>query len=309
MPDLHLENVNVVLLEEKSNVRVLVKSALKGIGFGNVFECRDVGRAKSLVEANSPDLLILDLDVDYEAVCELIRDVRHKRVGTNPFIVAIGLTWKPEPAVIQTALDAGTDDVVKKPISAQILIERVTNLIDNRKEFIAAPDYVGPCRGKGVRAMDNVVPQLAVPNSLRQKAIGNREVGIDGNEIARAAYVIAVQRLNGLAFEIADRAGKLERQAHENGADVRAEEEIKHISDLVAQIQDLSKTESVRNLPTLVSSLSEFMAIVDRSAAPTTRQLATVRLHAEAIAAALRGESEASDDVTLALNAARTLTS
>lgn len=306
MSNMRLENVNVVLLEEKSNIRVLVKSALKGIGFGNVFECRDVGRARSLVEANSPDLLILDLDLDYEAVCKLIRDVRQKRVGTNPFVVTIGLTWTPESAVIQTALDAGSDDVVKKPVSSQILVERVKNLIDNRKEFIAAPDYVGPCRGKGVRADDEEVAQIAVPNSLRQKATGKIEEEIDEKEIARAAYVIAVQRLNGLAFEIADHAGKIERQADANGGDIRPDGDIRHVSELVAQIQELSQAESIRNLPTLVSSLSEFMTIVDRSATPTTRQLAMVRLHAEAIAAALRGETEGSDDVTSALGEART---
>lgn len=307
LPDMHLENVNVVLLEEKSNIRVLVKSILRGIGFGNIFECRDVGRARSLVEVNAPDLLILDLDLNYEAVCKLIRDVRQQRIGKNPFVVAIGMTWNPEPTLIQTALDAGSDDVVKKPISTQILIERVTNLIDNRKEFIAAPDYVGPCRGKGVRTENEEFAQLKVPNSLRQKATGKKEVEIDERMIARAAYVIGVQRLNGLVFEIADNVGQIERRADENGGDIRSDEEIRHISELVARIQELSQVESVQNLTTLVSSLSECMATVDRAAAPTMRQLAMVRLHAEAIAAALRGETARSDDVTSALGEARTI--
>lgn len=309
MPNLYLENVNVVLLEEKSNIRVLVKSALRGIGFGNVFECRDVGRARSLVEVNLPDLLILDLDLDYEAVSAMIQEIRHKRLGSNPFVVVIGLTWNPELAVIQTALDAGTDDVVKKPVSAQVLIGRVTNLIDNRKEFIAAPDYVGPCRGKGVWQESDEVAQLAVPNSLRQKATGKKEEEVDEKEIARAAYIIAVQRLNSLAVDIADLAGKLEQQAEAAGGDLRPDGEFKRILGLVEKIRDLSASESFHNLPELVSSLSDFMAIIDQSATLTARQMAMLRLHAEAIAAALRGETAGSDDVASALGEARTLAS
>ena len=307
MPSLKLEQVNIVLLEEKSNIRVLVKGALRDIGFGNIFECKNVDRARSLVEVNSPDLLILDLDMDHEAVCKLINDVRQKRIGTNPFVVVIGLTWIPESTVVKTALDAGTDDVVKKPISAQILIERVINLIENRKEFIATPDYVGPRRGEGVRPESEDEVQIEAPNSLRQKATGKEQKNIDAKEIARAAYVISLQRVNGLAADIAGLAGTLKQQAAENGGELPPGDGFQQIGELVTQIQDVSAHEEIRNLPRLVSSLSEFTANVARSAAPTARQMMMLRLHAEAIAAALRGEIAGSDDVASALGEARTL--
>lgn len=304
MPSLKYEKVNVVLLEEKSNIRVLVKSALRGMGFGNIFECKNVERARSLVEANSPDLLILDLDLDHDAVCNLISDIRQKRIGANPFVVAIGLTWNPESTVVKATLDAGTDDVVKKPISAKILIERVINLIENRKEFIATPGYVGPMRGKGVRPESEDVDQMEVPNSLRQKATGQAEEIIDTEAIARAAYAMSLQRINSLVADIAGLAGTLEQQATENGGELPpGAAGVLQIRKLVAQIQDVSAHEKIRNLPKLVLSLSDFTAGVVQSAAPTARQMMMLRLHAEAIAAALRGETTASDAVATALQA------
>ena len=50
MDDLKLKSATVVLLEENSAIRRLVKSTLLGIGFGTVNECGAVEDARYMIE-------------------------------------------------------------------------------------------------------------------------------------------------------------------------------------------------------------------------------------------------------------------
>ena len=147
-----LKIASVVLLETNSEMRRLVKSALLGIGFGFVYDCRTVEQVRDAAVAETkPDIFVLDLDRDKDMVCHLIEDIRHSRLGDNPFVIIIGMTQYPEEPIIQSVLDAGTDDLVAKPVSIKILAERIEYLIKNRKDFVATTGYLGPQRAKGVR--------------------------------------------------------------------------------------------------------------------------------------------------------------
>ena len=142
-----LKSATVVLLESNSLMRRLVKSALLGIGFGFVHDCRSIDQARDAALCDvKPDVFVLDLDIDTDTVCEMISDIRHSRLGDNPFVIIIGMTLNPEEPVIQFVLDTGTDDVVAKPVSATILTERIAYLTENRKEFVATAGYLGPQR-------------------------------------------------------------------------------------------------------------------------------------------------------------------
>lgn len=90
----------MVLLEENGAIRRLVKSTLLGIGFGTVSECGTAAAARRIVEDTEAELLIVDIDHEGEAVCYIINDIRHARLGTNPFVKIIGLSHSPAEEVI-----------------------------------------------------------------------------------------------------------------------------------------------------------------------------------------------------------------
>ncbi len=301
MIDSKLNAATVVLLEKNREIRGLVKSALLGIGFGTVQECKSTDKARSLMATAKPDLLVLDLDLDNAAVCALIQDIRHSQIGNNPFVIIIGLTQNPDKPVIQCALDAGTDDLVRKPVSTQLLIERINNLIQNRKEFIATSDYVGPQRGKGVRPDDEEVAQVKVPNSLREKATGKKTATVDDREIERAAYTVTLQRVYSLVVDAIDIIDRLESAAAEGAGGGGMAEDIGQLSALVSQIKDVKLPDAIRNLSQLTASMDTVLAAVEQTSSPSIRQFALLRLHAQAIAATMRGDHNASDDVAAAL--------
>ncbi len=304
MIGMKLGEAKVVLLDEKRDIRTLVKSALQGIGFGPVRECKSVDQARQIIKEIIPDLLVVDLDIDGEAVCEMISDVRHERLSSNPFIVIIGLTWRPEGTVIQAALDAGTDDVVKKPVSANLLIERVTNLIENRKDFIATPDYVGPKRGKGVRPESEEVAEVKAPNSLRHKATGDVSAKVDEKAIKRAAQAVALQRLSSLTYDIIKLSQEIEKGLASDDENQAAHHQVHTLTGMMSRVNDLPLPENVPALPHLVASLNSAMEVVRKSAEFKPRHFEILRLNAQAIAAGLRGDVTGGTDVASALGEA-----
>ena len=306
MIELDLKSANVVLLEENGAIRRLVKSTLLGIGFGTVSECGTAADARRIVESTESDLLIVDLDHEVEAVCDIINDIRHARLGTNPFVTIIGLSHSPAEEVIEKVLDAGTDDLVRKPISTTLLSERITNLIQNRKDFVATSDYVGPQRRKGVRPETEEAAKVEVPNRLRDKASGTKTRDgsgkIDEGAILRAAEAVNLQRLSGLVLLIISQSAQLEKAVTGGANGVDIVEDVSRLSNLVAEAKRIKLSQSVQDTSQLNASMARVMTAISESPAPTSCQIEVLRLHAQAIAATTRGDNSAASKVVTAFS-------
>jgi DNA-binding response OmpR family regulator len=306
MIDMDLKSANVVLLEENSAIRRLVKSTLLGIGFGTVNECGTAEAARRIVESTESDLLIVDLDHEGEAVCAIINDIRHARVGNNPFVTIIGLSHSPAEEVIEKVLDAGTDDLVRKPISTKLLSERITNLIQNRKDFVATSDYVGPQRSKGVRPETENAAKVEVPNRLRDKVYGNKRRDgagkIDEGAIQRAAEAVNLQRLSGLVLLIINKSAQLEGAIAGGASSVDIVEDVSRLSHLVSEAKRIRLSQGVHDTSQLNASMARVMTAISESPAPSVRQVEVLRLHAQAIAATTRGDTTAAGKVVSAFN-------
>ncbi|MFP6742114.1 MAG: response regulator [Alphaproteobacteria bacterium] len=306
MIDMDLKSANVVLLEENSAIRRLVKSTLLGIGFGTVNECGTAEAARRIVESTESDLLIVDLDHEGEAVCAIINDIRHARVGNNPFVTIIGLSHNPAEEVIEKVLDAGTDDLVRKPISTKLLSERITNLIQNRKDFVATSDYVGPQRSKGVRPETENAAKVEVPNRLRDKVYGNKRRDgagkIDEGAIQRAAEAVNLQRLSGLVLLIINKSAQLEGAIAGGASSVDIVEDVSRLSHLVSEAKRIRLSQGVHDTSQLNASMARVMTAISESPAPSVRQVEVLRLHAQAIAATTRGDTTAAGKVVSAFN-------
>ena len=298
-----LKSASVVLFETNGEMRRLVKSALLGIGFGFVHDCRTLKQVCDAAVADTkPDVFVLDLDRDKDAVCALIGDIRHSRIGDNPFVIIIGMTHNPEEMIVHNVLDAGTDDIVAKPVSAKILSERIAYLSQNRKDFVAVPGYLGPQRAKGVRPDMEEAAQVKVPNSLGVKASGKAMTKIDEIEIKRAANTFTLQRLYGIILPIINLTTELQTAAAETENGDSFEDDISRIVKLVGEIRGIEMPETVRDLNFLTASLEKVVDTLAEASSPAPRQFEIVRLHAQAIAATMRGDDRSSGAVVSAFS-------
>ncbi|MFP6729172.1 MAG: response regulator [Alphaproteobacteria bacterium] len=296
-----LKTASVVLFETNGEMRRLVKSALLGIGFGFVHDCRTIEQVRdAAVGDTKPDVFCLDLDSDKDVICSTISEIRHSQLGDNPFVIIIGMTQYPEEMTIQSILDAGTDDLVAKPVSSKILAERIAYLSQNRKDFVATPGYLGPQRAKGVRPDDEETAKVKVPNSLNIKVSGRALTKIDEIEIQRAANSFTLQRLYGIMLPIINISSEMAEVASANPSEHGFDKEISKIVVLLSEVKGIEMPDTVRDLNHLTSSLEKVVEQLVQAPTPSSRQFEIVRLHAQAIAATMRGDDEGSGDVVTA---------
>jgi len=166
------DSIRMIIGDTNSAVRQGIKTALFAHGFRNIRDASRLPTLHAALEQNEADLVVCDCSLPEGDVSAMIYDVRHNRIGDNPFIVLIAMAASPTPDVIARVIDSGADDLIAKPISPAILIDRVTRLTRARKRFVVTNDYIGPNRRDTLRPDDEAIPLIEVPNPLSAKTTG-----------------------------------------------------------------------------------------------------------------------------------------
>jgi len=104
-----------------------------------VVTARDGVEGLANLKAETPDLMILDLlmpKMDGFAVCKELQDPRWSKFKIMPILI---LTSVREEASrrryeLETGLELNVDDYVEKPVSPDILLERVERLLKKKKK-------------------------------------------------------------------------------------------------------------------------------------------------------------------------------
>lgn len=301
--ELNYSDIDVVLLDPNLRMRTLMRGALLGVGFRNIYECRSAEEVIGIVAMQPIDLLILDLDADTEEVCALIRDIREGKIGSNPYVVTMALTWTPEQEMIARTLESGADDLIAKPVSPKMLADRTQNLVRNRKDFVVTTGYVGPDRRGGKRANATDLPLIKVPNTLRYKITGDASAAASPSAIEAARRNVKMHRVYRLSVEISMEAKKLERQLAlaSNQNEVL---ETATLKPLVDQANALIAEEGLSKLAPIGDSMRALVTSVLQARAPTEADFEVLRLHSQAIAATIHDPEAAAELVASALNQA-----
>lgn len=170
-------NAKILLADNDSVMRQGLRNALAAEGFKDV---RPVGRLASVREimaATLVDLLILDADTPDGDAIALVSDIRNSRLGRNPFLPIIFVTWDADRTTINRAANSGVDFILMKPLSPTQLFTRIKSLVSDRKPFVATPGYIGPERREKERWGNT--RHFEVPNTLRDR--------LDGKPVDHAA--------------------------------------------------------------------------------------------------------------------------
>lgn len=91
------------------------------------------------LRAEKPDLMILDLlmpKMDGFAVCQELQDARWSKYRNMPILILSSVREEASRRryELETGLELGVDDYVEKPISPDILLERVERLLKAKKK-------------------------------------------------------------------------------------------------------------------------------------------------------------------------------
>jgi DNA-binding response OmpR family regulator len=127
----------ILVVDDDPDILDAINMILESQGY-QVFTARDGIEGLATLKAENPDLMILDLmmpKMDGFAVCKELQDPRWSKYKDIPILI---LTSVREEASrrryeLETGLELDVDDYVEKPMSPNILMERVSRLIKKKK--------------------------------------------------------------------------------------------------------------------------------------------------------------------------------
>jgi len=164
------EQVRLLLAEPNTEIRQGLLAALRDYGFRNVATAVTPQKLNDALSGGDIDLIIGDCHYGGDVISKSIKNMRHSKLGENPFTVSIALCSEPLEKNIRTAVNAGFDDVIAKPAPVNKIVNRISKQISDRRKFVIAHSYVGPDRRKAPRPEDdpaNKIPLFDVPNPLK----------------------------------------------------------------------------------------------------------------------------------------------
>lgn len=146
MANNHLEKIQVLIVDDELTIQRLVYDVLMQLGFRFVSVANSGRKAIELVSRMPFDFIITDWRMGDLDGIDLIRFVRTSPELPRPHIPIILLTGNTEARYVLTARDAGVNEYLIKPFTAEQLIKRIRAIIERPRAFVEASTYRGPDR-------------------------------------------------------------------------------------------------------------------------------------------------------------------
>ena len=240
---------------------------------------------------------------------DTIRGIRNREVGDCPFVVLVALTKKPSLEVVQAALAAGADDMAVKPVTARALRERVVNQIENRKEFIATDDYLGPDRRADDRELTKDDPAaIEVPNSLRHAATSDESAALSEERIRETLRSLSVQKFYYLSQKVARIAGGQRDLMASDTKDGAGAAAVHEIAATLAEIDEIIGEQDFKSVTQVVASTRQALADIEACGDKVTaRHFDLLHAHGGSIGVVLKESDESAGALVSALEKAVTV--
>ena len=116
----------ILILDAVATNRIVLKVKMQATQFA-VDACTNRAEAERAMAENRPDLILLNLTCPNEDIHAFCKDLRNMASTAAVAIIALGT---PDTAKARfAALDAGADDVMRRPINDTLLLARIRNLL------------------------------------------------------------------------------------------------------------------------------------------------------------------------------------
>ena len=145
--------------------------------------------------------------------------------------------------------------MVVKPVTVEALRQRVTNQIENRKEFIATEDYVGPDRRKDQRELaEDDLASVEVPNTLRHAATGDEAAAPTEERVKETLRNLSTQKFYHLSKKISRVAAQQRDFLEGKTESADCASAIQDISAALAEIDEIIGEQELRSVEQVVAS-------------------------------------------------------
>lgn len=149
-------------IAEAQNIAVMLNKA----GVVDITTRNKLAELRTDFQNSSPDILIVGADLDHD-IFDFIRDIRHGKVGANPFLLITTLVDGDQFDAVKKIMQAGTDDIIVRPVKEEQLLQRLRRVTVNRQAFVVTSDYLGPDRR--VKNRPSSIRRIQVLNTVLER--------------------------------------------------------------------------------------------------------------------------------------------
>jgi two-component system chemotaxis response regulator CheY len=120
------KNMKVLIVDDFSTMRRIVKNILRQLGINNISEAEDGAKAAAILEIDKFDLIISDWNMPNMTGIELLRHVRSTdHIKDVPFLM---VTAEAQQENIIEAVKAKVSNYIVKPFTADTLNEKMEKI-------------------------------------------------------------------------------------------------------------------------------------------------------------------------------------
>ena len=193
MESQYLGKVKFLIVEDNAFMRTVLLQVLKALGAGEVRMASNGADGLKELEDFPADIAIVDWEMRPVNGIEFVKTVRGSDDSSNPFLPIIMLTGYSEMHRIIEARDAGVNEFVVKPISANTLFERIEALIERPRPFVRLESFFGPDRRR--KSSDPARDERR--RGMKKKKMTQDEINVLINPTPEEAESTAIEMKSG----------------------------------------------------------------------------------------------------------------
>lgn len=168
-------HLKILVVEDSREMRRLVVALLQSMGVGDVLEAHDGHSGLAAFAEHAPDLVITDGAMAPMNGYEMTRRIRnaHSPSDAKPAVPILMISGHLGPATVEQARIDGVTDYLAKPLTAELLYERVLAALTDDHTVLAREGYVGPPpkRPLPLRRADDDELRAAATRSPRRETV------------------------------------------------------------------------------------------------------------------------------------------
>jgi two-component system, chemotaxis family, chemotaxis protein CheY len=129
MPD---PKMKILVVDDFSTMRRIVKNVLKQLGYDNVEEAEDGNQALSKLKAGGFGFMVSDWNMPNMDGLDLLKSIRADAALKDLPILMV--TAEAEKEKVITAIQAGVNSYVVKPFTAEVFSEKMEKIFEKLKK-------------------------------------------------------------------------------------------------------------------------------------------------------------------------------
>lgn len=140
----------VCLIEPNKFERQIVIDLLRYANVGKLTVMEYADEALEVLEAYRANVIITSFELDDQNAADWTRKFRRSKDVANRKAAVFVTSAAFSRTMAEQCRHAGANALIGKPLSAGTLLNTIRKVLLNPREFIDAPNYVGPCRRAGI---------------------------------------------------------------------------------------------------------------------------------------------------------------